>query len=60
MSRKQIKIGYRDTDDIYVVISVKNATDYLPGTKIARAEVQRLCDGRQWEVTLVPLNVEAK
>lgn len=56
MSAKQIKIGYRES--YYVVISVKNTTQHLPGEILPRREVDAMCVSHAWDVTLVKLNEE--
>lgn len=58
MSTKQIKIGYHQA--CYTVISVKNTTEHLPGEILPKREVDDLCISHAWDVTIVPLNREAK
>jgi hypothetical protein len=54
-----LKIGYgkNECGDLFKVISAKKSTEYLPGTVLTRKEVDALCHDRNWEVTLVQLDM---
>lgn len=60
---KSIKLGYPVdlglADAGYTVITVKNSTEYDPGTTLIRSEVDRLCTNTKWDVTIVPLKEQA-
>lgn len=61
---KSIKLAYGVRQQIgdvlaYKVITVKNSTVFSPGQVLCKAEVDDLCDGPRFDVTIVGLREDA-
>lgn len=38
----------------YKVINLRNSVEYEPGDLLIRAEVERLCEDKRWDVMIIP------
>lgn len=50
---KTITVAHQIEDDSFVVKTATNSTEYLPGYRVARRTIEKLCAAKGWKVTFV-------